>query len=204
MKLVRELIAYDKAKHGGLKQNEIERNMGYLFLTEYWADPFIVSLCKEREDRSMWEHYADHGEGVCLEFAVDELRALKGVSLQECLYAPVEGNFLDEASLNSIYDYVVSIPSSPKIIIPYPQWSACVDMLIRTKRTDYESEAECRLVKCSEIWNHAQNNFDRPYVELSIPSTALRGITLAPARLLRNRFPRLVSARVPSGTSLNQ
>lgn len=53
-------------------------------------------------------------------------------------------------------------------------------MLIRTKRTDYESEAECRLVKCSEIWNHAQDNFDRPYVELSIPSTALRSITLGP------------------------
>ena len=182
-KLTDELIAYDQQAHQGDKSEAIKRNIEHLFSTSYLADPYIVSLCKNREDRNMWENYANYGTGVCLQFSHNELLTLetKDILLRECIYVSRDENYLSERSLNDLYNYLISIPQSPQIIPIHPQWLQYVDHLSRTKQKKYEYEAECRLIRTSEIRPFRTNdNRNRPYITISIPSSALQSITIGP------------------------
>lgn len=178
---VRELLQYDHKYNAGAHREVILKNSKYLsFMADYVCDPFVVSLCKKRDDLVMWNSYGDRGKGICLEFDPEKLATITDTSLGDCRYVAPDDTIFDDRELADALDYLKGIPDNPQKLVPISQWSKALDRLCCTKSKDYEHEAECRLVKNSERYRFTEKNGYRPYVEISVPIDALQRIVVGP------------------------
>lgn len=181
-KLKMDLLRYDEEKYAGKNKEIILRNAQYLaFMKNNLTEPSVISFCKKSDDLTMWNLYGDHCKGGCLEFDKDKLEQLSDTSLVDCVYISSDGKLFNDSDLQIALDYLNNISENPSKLLPPQNWQKIIDLLCYTKNTDYINEAECRLIKRSEVYNFTpKHGCIIPYLDVKIPIDALKSITIGP------------------------
>lgn len=131
------------------------------FLTEMWEKQGerygVLSLSKSRCNEHLWNHYAEGGTGLCIEFNFEAI-----VDSQNTSWCPFEVEYEDTPPDLNILDFY---PPSPELISEFVRRS------FRVKTRQWQAEEEVRVVY--EVG-------DKQPPKVPVPPKTIRALYLGP------------------------
>ncbi len=181
--------------------------------SEEFGKWYVTSFTSEKDNLNMWNSYAESGTGCALAFEQKDLKCIYRIVLK-CIYG--------KENIEQDFNNALKIVRTAKVeLTPNPDHPEITDDVVRTalsnsnilttclaaKNKAYLYERETRgAISCidhSKIQFRTRNGYLIPYIDVSLPKSALKGIVIGPTDNSQFKKDSIVNFLETRGYDLN-